>query len=158
MKNTHYYRRIPFEGNTGKAQKMFINALVPHGFKVDETHVTGCELSGPGMRSSRQNPLCGISHIAMQISDTEIAVAAIYGGILKLQKWLICFLCSMALFFVILFAILFRNRESYSVFIALAPFLPWPVLIPVLIKVFKTRTTQSLDVLLENMVALAKKD
>lgn len=146
-----YTKTVPFNGDSQKALEFSLNLFTQQGFTIVRKHEYGHELTGPGMVSSRQNPLVGISKVIVRIKSGQIKVQAEFGGIKKMQTFLILFICGMALFFFILFGFLFRNRPNFNMLLPLAPFLPWPILIPVMIKSFKARTRRALDTLLNNM-------
>jgi hypothetical protein len=151
-----YEKSIPFDGDAKKALEVSLNLFVQQGFKVLENSDSGHELTGPGMISSRQNPLTGISGVRVNAGDGELSIRAEFSAIRKMTLLLVVFLCSLALFFFLFFGVMFRGESDYNVFLPLAPFLPWPFLIPVLLTVFKRRTARALDTLLHNMSTLAK--
>ena len=113
------------------------------------------------MLSSRQNPLVGISRICIRGTSGNISIEAEFGGIRKLTKYLVVFIVGMAIFFVVLFGILLPKQGqplNKTIFISLGPFVPWPVIIPLMYKWMKSRTSNALDRLLTNMVILGKEE
>ena len=105
-----------------------LNVFVHHGFAIVQRSPAGYELKGPGMTSSRQSPLLGVSRITCFDDNGLLQLRAEFDAIRKLRKLIILFLAGLALFFVSFFAILFRDREAYHYWLPLAPFLPWPFL------------------------------
>jgi hypothetical protein len=119
------------------------------------------ELTGPGMISSRQDPLVGISKIHISQSSGSLSVEAQFNSIRRLIKYIAIFIVGMAVFFVILFGILFtRQRQPFGkiLLISLAPLAPWPVLLPLIMIWQKSRTSQALDVLLSNIDYLLRQE
>ncbi len=151
-----YEKSIPFDGDAKKALEVSLNIFVQQGFRVLQNSGSGHELTAPGMISSRQNPLAGTSRARVSAGDGELSIRAEFGAIRKMTVLLVVFLCSLALFFFLFLGVIFRRESDYNVFLPLAPFLPWPFLIPVLLAVFKRRTGRALDTLLHNMSTLAK--
>ena len=111
------------------------------------------------MLSSRQNPLVGISRIRIRGSSGNLSLEADFEGIRKLIKFLVFFIVGMAVFFVVLFGILFSKQGqpvTKIILISLAPFIPWPVIIPLMAIWMKSRTSKALDTLVNNMAALGR--
>ena len=154
-----YDREVPCADHQGpKALEFSLNVFLQHGFSIVKKNTTGFELQGPGMVSSRQNPLLGISRLMCFLQGHHLILKAEFGGIRKLRKIMIFFLCALALFFVVLFTILLRDRPSFNWWLPLAPFLPWPFLLPIMVKVFFSRTRRALDVLIKNALAIAESE
>ena len=149
-----YETEIPFKGDEKKALDVSLNVFISQGFEIVDKRDTSYELMGPGMWSTRQNPLVGISRVMVNAYSDRIKLRAEFGGIKKMQTFLLALICGMALFFIILFGYLFRDAPGYSIFIPLAPFFPWPFLIPIMVRVMKKRTLRAIDTFFKNMNAL----
>lgn len=148
-----YQKTVPF-ANTEKAIRAVTGVFVQHGFQIVERSETAVELTGPGMISSRQNPLVGISRIRICRTSGALSIEAEFGSIRRLLKYIGLFILGMGVFFLILFGILFTKQGqplSKIALIALAPFIPWPVIIPLMAVWLKSRTSRALDVLLSNV-------
>jgi len=111
------------------------------------------------MLSSRQNPLVGISRVCIHETSGNLSVEAEFGGIRRPTKYLVLFIVGMAIFFLAFFGIMFSRQGQpikRIILTALAPFIPWPVLIPLMAIWMKSRTSKALDTLLNNMVTLGR--
>jgi len=152
-----YQRKIPV-ADSEKAVDAAANVFIQHSFQIDQKSETALELTGPGMISSRQNPLVGISNIRISQSRGSLSVEAQFDSIRRLIKYLAVLIIVMGVFFVILFGILFTRQGQpvgTVVLISLAPLAPWPVLLPLIMAWLKCRTARALDVLLSNAAHLA---
>lgn len=154
-----YEKTEPFSGNVEKVLEVARNAFIQNNFQIVRDSDTEVELTGPGMLSSRQNPMVGISRICIRGTSGNLSIEAEFGGIRKLTKYLSFFILGMAIFFVVFFGILFSKQGqplNKTILISLAPFIPWPVLIPLIYLWMKSRTSKALDRLLTNMVTLGR--
>lgn len=154
-----YEKTMPFSGNMEKALEVAKNVFIQHNFQIVRDSDTEVELTGPGMLSSRQNPLVGISRVCIRGTSGNISVEAEFGGIRKLTKYLVLFIVGMAIFFLVFFGIILPKQGQPAdkiILISLAPFIPWPVIIPLMAMWMKSRTAKSLDILTNNMIALGR--
>jgi hypothetical protein len=155
----NYEKIIPFNGSIDKAFEVARNAFLPLGFRITKNTDEFMELTGPGtLWTNGQNPLVGISKIYVARTGDELLINAELGGIRNAVRFLIFFVISMSIFFVVLFGIIF-NKQGTPVqrfLLPLAPFIPWPAIIPLMAIWMKSRTSSSLDVLLNNMATLAQ--
>ena len=154
-----YEKTMPFSGNMEKALEVARNVFIQHNFQIVRGSDSEVELTGPGMLSSRQNPLVGISRVCIRRTSGELSIEAEFGGIRKLTKYLVFFIVGMAIFFLVVFGIIFSRQGQPAnkiILIALAPFIPWPVIIPLMAIWMKSRTSKALDTLVKNMIALGR--
>ena len=155
------YRRTMPVADSEKAVDAAANVFIQRSFQIVEKSETAVELTGPGMISSRQNPLVGISRIRVLKSNGSLSVEAQFDSIRKLIKYIAVFIVGMGVFFVILFGILFTRQGQPMgtvVLISLAPLAPWPVLLPLIMMWLKSRTSRGLDILLSNTAYLARQE
>ncbi len=154
-----YEKTEPFSGNMEKVLEVVKNVFIQHNFQIVRDSDKEVEFTGPGMLSSRQNPIVGISRICIRGASGNISIEAEFGGIRKLTKYLVVFIVGMAIFFVVLFGILLPKQGqplNKTILISLAPFIPWPILIPLIYIWMKSRTSKAIDRLLANMVTLGR--
>ncbi len=154
-----YEKTMPFSGNMEKALEVAKNVFIQHNFQIVRDSDTEVELTGPGMLSSRQNPLVGISRVCIRGTSGNLSIEAEFGGIRKLTKYLVLFIVGMAIFFLVFFGIILPKQGQPAdkiILISLAPFIPWPVIIPLMAMWMKSRTAKSLDILTNNMIALGR--
>ena len=154
-----YEKTVPFSGNMEKALDVARNVFIQHNFEIVHGSDSEVELTGPGMLSSRQNPLVGISRVCIRGTNGNLSIEGEFGGIRKLTKYLVLFIVGMAIFFVVFFGIILPKQGqplNKIILISLAPFIPWPVIIPLMAIWMKSRTSKALDTLINNMVALGR--
>ena len=154
-----YEKTEPFSGNMEKVLEVAKNVFIQHNFQIVRDSDTEVEFTGPGMLSSRQNPIVGISRICIRGTRNNLSIEAEFEGIRKLTKYLVFFIVGMAIFFVVFFGIIFPKQGQPAdeiILISLAPFIPWPVIIPLMYKWMKSRTSKAMDRLLTNMVTLGR--
>jgi len=156
-----YAKTVEFDGDKAEALKICTNTLLPHGFRITGSSDTSLEADGPAyMMVKGQDPMVGVSKISVAVRSREIEVTAELGGIDKVIKFMIVLIVGLAVFFVILFGIIFGvvQQQGFGkvLLLSLAPFIPWPVVIPLMAVFFKARTCRALDALVHNMVVLAK--
>jgi hypothetical protein len=152
-----YEKSIPFNGNVSKAFEVARNTLLPNGFIIVENGDDYMELTGPNNLCTKgQNSILGVSKVAISAQKNALTIEADFGSVRKSIKFLIFFIIGMSVFFLVFFGVVFRNNPKYSPFYSLLVFAPWPVIIPVMGLVMKSRATKSLDALLDNMAVLGK--
>ena len=61
-----YEKTEPFSGNVEKVLEVAKNVFIQHNFQIVRDSDTEVEFTGPGMLSSRQNPIVGISRICIR--------------------------------------------------------------------------------------------
>ncbi|MHC4394390.1 MAG: hypothetical protein ACYS1A_01925 [Planctomycetota bacterium] len=156
-----YEKTISFNGNLEKALETARNVFIQHSFQIVNDSSSAIELTGTGtMWLKGQDPLVGISRISIRGTGSEISVEAKFGGITKNIKYLIIFLLGMAVFFLVVFGVMLHLQQQdvrMVLLIALGPLVPWPIVIPLMAKFMKRRTSRALDALLHNMTVLGKK-
>src|SRR5690606_31729457 len=97
----------------------------------------------------------GISRLHLSIEGRTLRVAAQFDAVRRLMRFMGWFIVALAVFMLVLFGFLFRDREDFSLWLIVLPFAPWPLLIPVLNRVLVRRTRRALDNLLHNAALLA---
>jgi len=156
-----YEKTISFTGNLEKALETARNVFIQHSFQIINDSSSSVELIGTGtMWIKGQDPLVGISKVSVRGTGSELTIEAEFGIVNKTIKYLILFIFGMAVFFLIVFGVMFylQGQDVRKVLlIALAPFAPWPIIFPLMAKFMKWRTSKALDALLHNMTVLGKK-
>jgi len=147
-----YEKTMHFDGDTERAFEMAQKTLLPNGFSIVKNTDSSLELQGlSAYWTTGQNPLLGISKVSISKIGNELSIKAEFGGLRKLIKSLIIFILGMAVFFLILFGLLFAKRPGHEPFLILLIFGPWVIIIPLIAKLMKSRICGSLDALLHNM-------
>lgn len=152
-----YEKTISFEGDVGKAMETARGVLMQHGFEIEAMSDKELELTGPFMFLNKgDNPLRGISAIRLSLSGGLLAIEAEFGIIRKTMIILVVFILGMALLLFAVFGIVFRNNPDFDWWLSVLPFAPWPILIPLIGKFMKYRTSRAIDVLMNNMATIGK--
>jgi hypothetical protein len=156
-----YEKTVPFDGDVGQALDTAMNTILPHGFRIINRSDSTLEAVGPGTHWTKgQDPLVGVSKLSISGLGKEIRIDAQLGGVTKTVKYMILFIVAMAVFFLIWYAVTFGLRQGEDIskvlWMSLAPFVPWPAVIPLMTMWLKSRTCKALDTLEHNMVVLAK--
>jgi hypothetical protein len=151
-----YSKTVPFEGRGSKALDVARSAFVGQGFQIvagggDELRVTG-----PGLSSTRENPLKGVSEASIIIRASAIEFKAILGGAQKLKTFVRVFPLCMAIFFLSAFGVLAWFlpvfRHWWIFLIPVLALSPWLFLAPMIGRSIEKRTVQAVDTLLSNMI------
>ena len=133
-----------------------IDALVANGFRIGSKTDSTLSCTGPGMNSTSQNPLRGISNAQITVSGSTISIRAELGSVKFMIVFLIALFTGMSLFFLVIFGVMHvHTRQPSQVPPFLLPTILGIVLVPFLGVVTKRRTTRAIDALLHNMATLA---
>lgn len=155
-----YEKTIHFTGNMEKALEVARNVFIQHSFQIVNNTSLSLELIGTGtLWTKGQDPLVGVSKANIRGTGSNLSIEAEFGEIKKTMKYMVLFILGMAVFFLVVFGIVFSMQGQPAnkiILIALAPFAPWPIIIPLMGRWMKSRTSRALDVLLNNMVTLGK--
>jgi hypothetical protein len=157
-----YSKTVSFTGRASKALEVARSTFLPQGFQLVTSTEHELRVTGPGINSTRENPLKGISEASIIIrpSTSVIEMVATLGGVEKMKKFLIFFPLGMALLFLIVFGILALTlpdfRRPWIFLIPILALSPWLFLAPLLARAIGKRTVQAIDTLLNNMVMMGK--
>lgn len=155
-----YSKTVPFTGRASKALEVARSTFLPQGFQLTANTEYELRVTGPGINSTRENPLKGISEASIIIrpSTSAIELMATLGGVRKMKLFLIFFPLGMALLFLIVFGVLALNlpdfRRPWIFLIPILSLSPWIFLAPLMARSIAKRTVQAIDTLLNNMVMM----
>lgn len=169
-----YSITIPFRGDAGKAFDAATTILTTNGFAITDRRQSTLEFTGPGLRSTRQNPLLGASRIRIGGGHAELSLDAELGGVAGMRRFLTIFPLAMAAGFAAFFGlgmgfmfgrtfgvgfgVPFAPGWRWFAFIApiaVLPLAPWLFLSPMFARSIRSRTLRSLDTLLSNISVAA---
>ena len=152
-----YTKTVSFTGSTEKAFDLAAAALTSLGFRITTRDSSTLDLTGPGMRSTRQSALLGASRIQVTRSADELTMQAELGGVTTMRRFvtffptgLVLFLC---IFLSIIFSLVFDDRQ-WVVPIVVASgtiMIVWLILGPLMARSIHSHTCSALDALLDNM-------
>jgi hypothetical protein len=155
-----YSKTVPFIGRGAKALDVARAAFISQGFQILASSDTELRVKGPGINSTRENPLKGISDASIIVRGSSIEARAVLGGAQKMKTFLRVFPLGLALFFMIVFGALALSLPEFRrIWIFLIPLLslsPWLFLAPLMGRSIENRTKQAVDTLLSNMVVMGK--
>jgi hypothetical protein len=143
-------KHVPGEAST--AAKRIVDLLSGQGFRIFTQNRDVVELAGPGMSSSRQNPLVGASKVTIRSLGREVAIEADFGAVRRLIRTLgIVILSLEILFFGLSVSIIPFEPRVLRYIVPVLPVAPWLFLLPWMNWLFKRRTARALDALLERV-------
>ena len=146
-----FQESMAFQGDSKEALLMARNVFLQEGFEWIPQGDHAFEAFGPGMMSSKQNPILGCSYVQVRVDRDTIQVQAEFGGIRKMTTFLAILLPGLGLGLSVLFYVLFREEKPFA---ALIPFLalsPWVILGPLLCRVMREKASRALRTLMQNM-------
>jgi hypothetical protein len=150
-----YHTTTPYRGDTTAAMKRLVETFSQLGFRIEQRETHAVELTGPGMHNTRQSPLVALSRVRIETARGELSLSADYGALDRLLRFMGVFLVSLAVFLCVVFAIVFRNRPGFHLWLVVLPFVPWPFLLPLLGVVLRRRVRRALDNLIHNTAMMA---
>lgn len=155
-----YSRAVPFAGRAARALSVAQSAFVNQGFEIIASSDSELRVAGPGLRSTGENPLKGVSEAYIIIRSSAIEIKALLGGVQKMKMFLRLFPLLMVLFFLLVFGILAWQlpvfRHAWIFLIPVLALSPWLFLAPLMGRNIEKRTKQAVDLLLNNMMMLGR--
>ena len=146
-----YKYSASYNGSRAAAFDAARAALLALGFEMTTDSEGELHADGPGMHSSQQASLLGVSHIRFRAGSSRIRATATLGGVRKMIAFICVFPPGLALFLAAIFALL--GQENWWVaFLAVSP---WVILSPLLSRVMQRRTTHAVDALGRSMALAA---
>jgi hypothetical protein len=149
-----YRTGVEFTGDTGRAFRAATIVLLSNGFQIVEEDGSTVVYQGPGMISSRQNPLVGASRIEIARQGDRLVLAAELGGIRTMRRFLFALPVGLAALFLVVFGLTLPVPFAQAALFSIAPLLPWIVLSPLLANWIERRTCRALDTLLAQVASL----
>jgi hypothetical protein len=149
-----YTTSTPFTGSPATAVESARAQLMATGFQIDHASDTELVATGPGMHSTNQNAILGMTHAKIIVSSGTIDIYAELGGVKFMQRFIYIFPPALGAILALTFAFV-PNGPSNPLF-AFAPIMPWIVISPLMAKWIKKRTTKAIDTLLHNMASSRK--
>lgn len=147
--------------------------LTNNGFAIVDHDRTSANLTGPGLNSTKQNPLLGASKIHLELRDQQLRLDAELGGVDSMRRFLMRFPfllgLGLGLFFGVIGGITFGQQFGvgfgvpwaqgitwmlFATGAAMLPVSPWLVLSPMMSKMIRTRTQNALTTLVANAVRI----
>lgn len=160
---------------TGDAQRVLASAstiLMTIGFEVVEQAGDRIEFVGPGLSSTRQNPILGASKLIVGVEHGRLFVNADYGGVDSLRRFMIrfplllgigigsVFAVILSVVFLVLYILGVDMGPAWAIAwlsplmafgIALTSVSPWIFLAPWITRHLQRKTADALDTLMTNV-------
>ena len=151
---------VNFSGDGERAISTALQTLLPLGFEIESQGSSHLIVSSHNYRSTKQDPLLGISRAEFSIKRFSLEVKAELGGVAWMRNFLLMLFIGLGIFDLIVFGALWYFLDAlrpYPWLLAfpLAALLPWVILGPILTRSIKKRTLDALKKLLDSMAVLA---
>jgi hypothetical protein len=149
--------------------------LTNNGFAIVNRNEDSADLTGPGLNSTKQNPLLGASRIRLKLQGQQLRLDAELGGVDSMRRFLLRFPLILGLGLGLLFAViggLTFGRQFGIGFgmpwapgwtwllvafgAAMLPISPWLFLSPLISNMIQKRTENALVTLVQNSVQLSQ--
>ena len=149
--------------------------LTNNGFAILKRGKTSVDLTGPGLSSTKQNPLLGASAIHIELHGQKLDLDGDLGGVDSMRRFLMRFPfmlgLGLGLFFGVFGGFAFGRQFGvgfgvpwaqgltwmlFAIGIAMLPVTPWLFLSPMMSKMIQTRTQNALTTLVTNAVQMTK--
>jgi hypothetical protein len=143
--------------------------LASVGFRIQEKSDELLDCTGPGLRSTRQNPLLGASRIVLRVANGHLTLDAELEGVYFMQRFVRWFPIALGLGLGVVLGIvqgIVLGRQAgidfgvpwapgwkwmaLTIAGCLIPVSPWLVLSPMIARSLERRTRSALDTLLVN--------
>jgi hypothetical protein len=145
-----YKTSVPFRGSAKAAIHVARLQFMANGFKVEQPGESELAAIGPGMHSTKQNPILGVSRARIIVSANAINLHAELGGVKFMQRFVYIFPPALGFLLALVFACT-PTMPRHAPLAAFVPVLPWLVLSPLLAGWVKRRTIKAVDTLVYNM-------
>ncbi|MFW5653667.1 MAG: hypothetical protein ACOC0P_06435 [Planctomycetota bacterium] len=144
-----YEDRVPYSGTPSEAVNAVANMIVPHRFHILKQTESVIEATGPGMRSTKQDPLTGATVIRFWVDDGEATLQAELGGVRFMQRFVFFFPMLLGVGLYILFAILSRGQFQGPITLSVfGPMIIWLFIAPLPARSIISRTVRALEFVL----------
>jgi hypothetical protein len=148
-----YKTSVPFTGDLASAIATARSIFGAIGFKLDQPSDTELLVIGPGMHSTRQNPILGVSQGHLTFTEESIDFIGELGGIETMKKFLYFFPLILATGLTVPFIIMAFVMPNFpKIMLLLAPLAvaPWVFLSPWIIKKMQHKTQETVETFLHN--------
>jgi hypothetical protein len=149
-----YEHSTSFRGDPDAAFTLAKAALLAQGFEMIPGSSAELRAEGPGMRSTRQSALLGVSEFRFQIAASTLTVSAVLGGVATIKAFMTFFPPGLILSLVVLFAVLGHGVSYLGLWLAA----PWLIISPLMAALIERRTTRAVDRLARSMAVAALPD
>lgn len=156
-----YERSVTVAGAPEDALDLARAAFTTRGFRLEVVGRRSFEATGPGLRSTKQDPLLGLSWVRASVASGSLRLEAELGGVTRMRRMLIWLIAGLEALFLLGFGIAWlvvpelRGMPVLWV-VVVAPFVPWVFFLPFLAGLIRRNTVAAADTLLHNVAAEAE--
>ncbi len=137
----------PYRGRAGAAFDVARPALLALGFDLRTESSSELHAKGPGMQSTQQPALLGVSAIRFVVASSSIRAEAVLGGVSRMMTFIYLFPPGLAAVLAASFAL--AGMQHW--WVALLTAAPWVLIAPLLASVVKRRTMRAVEALVRSM-------
>ena len=149
-----YEYSTPFRGDPDVALTLAKTALLSQGFEILPGSSAELRAKGPGMRSTRQSALLGVSEFRFQIAASTLTASATLGGVASMKAFVMLFPIGLILSLVVLLAVIGQGTSYLGLWLTL----PWLIVSPLMAALIERRTTRAVERLARSMAVAALPD
>jgi hypothetical protein len=145
-----YKKTTEFNGSGADALDAARSVFINNNFRIQTMDGGGIVAIGPGLNSTRQNPLLGATVVKITAGTSSLALEASLGGIARMRTFLYAFPPVLGIVLSAVFLVI-PGMPLYAAAIPWLAISPWAVLAPVMVGRIKKSTVTALDTLLANI-------
>lgn len=169
---TTYSTSMSHNESTASVVEAVKTILVSNEFRIEEASDRHLVATGPGLNSTKQNPLLGATLIELDVSDHNVELYAELGGVDRMRSFLTQFPWILGSGLGLLFASLGSALQGFALpfglgpavgrpdldwllnglAVGLLPVAPWIIVSPLMSNWIQQRTEHALDTLTANAV------
>jgi hypothetical protein len=138
---------IPFTGNAEAAIRIARTSLLSLGFEISAISENELHATGPGMHSTQQPDLLGVSKLKLRVDVTSITAVAKLGSAAKMKAFVYIFPPALVLLLLIIFTLTGMDVSWHYVLWVL----PWIFIAPWMGNRIERRTIRAVDRLVRGM-------
>ena len=155
-----YETSASYSGDPRLVMQSACDALSAADMRITTKTDTTIEFTGPKLNSSKENPVRGISNGRLSVTGSSISIKADLSCITRLITILACLFGGMEILGIVVVAIVMRHSSLLPMMlgILIGSAAPWIVLLPLMSRWMKRRTTRAIDTLLNNLSVAARLD
>jgi hypothetical protein len=156
-----YASSTPIAGPPETAIKVVRDALIANEFTILEAKPTEFTATGPGMMSTNQNAIRGVSKATFRTEGGMMHVQAELGGAVWLGRFAMFFPIALGVLLTAIFWVIGRTQGNLAnrpaaVLTPLFPVLPWLVLGPLMARFIRRRTEKAIQGLLQSAASISR--